>query len=256
MLGSLVAVPAAALFWPSFPTTVDSLLASVRPPKPEVGVHASASGWGDVGEAPRFEPSATRGPLDFAQTAPTSNQSVLRQQGIGLPTTGLPASTTAAGRPPLAGPLPRHEQPRLIPVGQAPSNAAPGEAALTSFAERRATEGAGGRVVPRGMQPTSLRDGVQPGDAPRFAGAAAEQAQAATSQAMARLQDELRRRGVTYSLLETWGAERLEYRFHCKAAVAGNTRYYRNFEAIDADPLTAMRLVLGQIESWQSGRSF
>lgn len=258
MLGSLVAVPAAALFWPSFPTTVDSLWASVRPQQPEAVAYATENGAisrQELVEAPRFEPLATQGPLDFAQPSQSPTRSANRSQGFGLPTGGASSFMgTAADSAAKAHPLARSEQPALVPVGGA------GASNLSAVRRDRAMQASfsDAAVGQRGASthPTSMRAPASRGEAPRFEGQSVEQSNNATADALSRLQGELRRRGVTYSLLESWGEDANEYRFHCKVAVAGNTRYYRNFESVSADPLSAMRQVLSQIEAWQSGQSF
>ena len=67
------------------------------------------------------------------------------------------------------------------------------------------------------------------------------------------IQEELRARGATYYLLETWGSDGSLYRFHCKMAVDGEAGYTRQFEATDGDPLRAMEWVLSEIAAWQRG---
>ncbi len=63
----------------------------------------------------------------------------------------------------------------------------------------------------------------------------------------------LRELGATYYLLETWGPNGEQYRFHCKMAIAGNPNYNRHFEATESDPIRAMRAALDQVEQWRSG---
>ena len=67
------------------------------------------------------------------------------------------------------------------------------------------------------------------------------------------IQDRLRELGATYYLLESWGTGQQMYRFYCKMSVGGSADYTRYFEASHADPLQAMREVLGQVESWRAG---
>ncbi len=69
------------------------------------------------------------------------------------------------------------------------------------------------------------------------------------------IQDRLRELGATYYLLESWGTGQQMYRFYCKMSVGGSADYTRYFEANHADPLQAMREVLGQVESWRGGKS-
>ena len=60
--------------------------------------------------------------------------------------------------------------------------------------------------------------------------------------------------GATYYLLESWGNAGNLYRFHVKMALAGNPSYNRHFAATDADPITAMRHVLSEVEAWRNGQ--
>lgn len=57
--------------------------------------------------------------------------------------------------------------------------------------------------------------------------------------------------GATYYVLESWGNQQ-QYRFFCKMAVGGDADYTHCFEAIEADPLQAMRQVMRQVEAWRS----
>lgn len=77
----------------------------------------------------------------------------------------------------------------------------------------------------------------------------------ANTDQFAYIQDQLRRLGATYYLLESWGNDQPLYRFYCKMAVGGNASYTRYFEATDASPLQAMALVLRQVETWHDGGS-
>ncbi len=64
--------------------------------------------------------------------------------------------------------------------------------------------------------------------------------------------DRLQALGATYYVLEAWGNQQQQYRFFCKMAVGGDADYAHCFEAIEADPLQAMRQVMRQVEAWQS----
>jgi hypothetical protein len=242
MLGSMIALPAAALFWPSFPAAVDCVMASVGQPRTAGaagGVQLGQFDSDQLAEAPRFEPTKAQGPFAFAQTVSAS------------PTQSLPTQPLAA-----------REQPNLVPVPQAQGQGAvPGSVAQASYVRPNGTAqqmappyrpqlttsspnvraadqtASAQRSVPPGMQATSMRSNVQPTAPPT----------------LKQLHEELRHRGVTYSLLETM-AGTVDYRFHCKVAVAGNTRYTRHFEASSPDPLIAMQRVIGQIDAWQAGR--
>jgi hypothetical protein len=70
------------------------------------------------------------------------------------------------------------------------------------------------------------------------------------------IQDRLRSLGATYYILESYimvdhGREEPIYRFFCKVAVGKSPDYVHCFEAIDAEPVSAMRKVLEQVESWR-----
>lgn len=67
------------------------------------------------------------------------------------------------------------------------------------------------------------------------------------------IQLRLRELGATYYLLESWGTNATRYRFHCRMAVAGDDRHFRQFEAMASDPLAAMTEVLRQVEQWRFG---
>jgi len=65
------------------------------------------------------------------------------------------------------------------------------------------------------------------------------------------VQRRLRELGAAYYALETWGAQGRLFRFHARIPVSGTTGGLRHFEAVDADPVRAMREVLGQVERGQ-----
>ncbi len=62
----------------------------------------------------------------------------------------------------------------------------------------------------------------------------------------------LRELGAVYYLLETWGSEGQQFRFHCKMAIGGNPGYTRHFEATDAEPMHAIARVLSDVEAWRA----
>jgi hypothetical protein len=72
-----------------------------------------------------------------------------------------------------------------------------------------------------------------------------------TNERLIQIQDQLRRLGATYYLLESWGNQADYYRFCCKIAVGGNPNFTRHFQATHSDPLEAMLAVLRQVESGQ-----
>ncbi|MEN6406471.1 MAG: hypothetical protein ABFC77_08370 [Thermoguttaceae bacterium] len=66
---------------------------------------------------------------------------------------------------------------------------------------------------------------------------------------------QLQQLGATYYLLESWGGQQSMYRFYCKMAIGGSADYTRCFEAVQSDPLQAMRQVLQQVETWRGGQN-
>ncbi|MDG2207249.1 MAG: hypothetical protein P8K78_05040 [Pirellulales bacterium] len=58
--------------------------------------------------------------------------------------------------------------------------------------------------------------------------------------------------GAVYSLLEMWGHNSFQYRYHCRIAIANNRQVTRSFEANGTTPEDAMRQVLRAVESFQS----
>jgi hypothetical protein len=66
------------------------------------------------------------------------------------------------------------------------------------------------------------------------------------------LEAELKRQGAVYYLLESWGENRQQYRFHCRVALSRNATSVKQFEAVDDNPLTAMRKVVEQVTAYHS----
>ncbi len=58
--------------------------------------------------------------------------------------------------------------------------------------------------------------------------------------------------GAVYSLLEMWGHEKMQYRFHCRVSITNNRQVTRSFEANGMSPEDAMRQVLKEVEGFQS----
>lgn len=54
--------------------------------------------------------------------------------------------------------------------------------------------------------------------------------------------------------LENWGGEGRLYRFRCSISLGNSDDHTRQFEAIDEDPLTAVRQVVGEVTAWQNAR--
>ena len=61
----------------------------------------------------------------------------------------------------------------------------------------------------------------------------------------------LQKLGVANYSLERWGEG---YRFKCAIPLGDNVDFTRQFEAINADPLAAVRQVVGEVTSWQNAR--
>jgi hypothetical protein len=115
----------------------------------------------------------------------------------------------------------------------------------------------GSRGIPsrrRGVLPSTnaAADPVSPAPIAAAAGTSLPAAQGLmTNDWFAAIQQRLRELGATYYLLETLGTGGIQYRFHCKMAVAGNPNNTRQFEATDADPARAMQTVLRDVETWR-----
>jgi hypothetical protein len=61
-------------------------------------------------------------------------------------------------------------------------------------------------------------------------------------------QQRLRQLGATYFRLETYGEGGEQFRFQCRITSGRGPGSFRDFEAIDGDPLQAMAKVLGQVQ--------
>ena len=116
-------------------------------------------------------------------------------------------------------------------------------------------------VNPGAVQPASYASGAEPGkSAERIATSARDAATTAAATGPAgpdsctaqfrHVEGRLRELGATYYLLETFGDG---YRFYCEVAIDGNADSGRKraFQATDPDPLTAMKRVLDQVESFR-----
>lgn len=226
MLACLVAIPLAAVVGKSLPEMVRGLVDGRWP-------WNSASAYGSLGEAPRFEPAAApepSGAVSAEQTRPgwQGPQPARATSPAGGVAGPLNSSVIAVG----------HE----IPVGSAPGPVVPAWAAE--------------QISPVGLD--GVRQAAEPsqppgGDANPLPNGRATQA-GLTGDQFTRVQDRLRQLGTTYSLLESWGNREQLYRFYCKVAVGGNANYTHYFEATNPDPLRAMAEVLGQVEAWRAAR--
>lgn len=219
MLATLVAVPMAALFWKSVPSCVDQFLARCED---RLGISLTdPTTWADPGKSRRAEDrlglmEAPRFEARAVQTAGTD--------WIG---------GGAAPRPMPAGPASKLPTPEPLVADSGEVRAS----YQVPAAARRG--GAGSADAQRGAM--SMFSSTSAGS-PR------------TEDPFTLVQHRLKELGATYYLLESWGADGAQYRFHCQMAVAGSERYSRQFEVIADDPLTAMRRVLSSVEDWKAGR--
>jgi len=224
MLACLIIVPMAAIFGSAFPDVVKSVLVD----------RIVALGGGNA------EPAAPAANAQFGpDTAP--GQPVARlngAQGEAPVWQGTPAGPTspvvAAGAVNAysstanqSASLSEVSGPARLP----PGNSAPGSGEASNHpAATRTGEAAGGSVV--------------------HAGGSAWQ----SPEDFGGMERKLREHGAVYYLLETWGNEGEQYRFHCRMAIANNPNYTRHFEATDRDALKAMSQVLSRVEAWRAGR--
>ena len=231
MLFSLVAVPAIALFWNQIPDAVDRLWLAIEqhrgsavaqndPLDPAwANSSASSDATSPLHEAPRYEPTGSTPPA-------TEPPSVVAPASVASQSATAHAAVPVGHAAPqgYAGPA-RGVQPAAL--GQAPS--------------------AGGTV-----RPAAHNEPVVRGQAP---GSIEEPMPAPPVDQFTAMQYRLRELGATYYLLENWGSDGSLYRFHCKMAIAGNSRYTRHFEATDRTPLQAIGRVLRDVEAWRAGRT-
>jgi hypothetical protein len=58
--------------------------------------------------------------------------------------------------------------------------------------------------------------------------------------------------GVTDPQLAPWGLSGQMYRFCCRASWAGTPAFTRHFEAVAAEPLSAVEQVVAKVEAWRN----
>lgn len=85
--------------------------------------------------------------------------------------------------------------------------------------------------------------------------AAAPQLNGLDKQRIEQLEQRLRSLGARHYVLELWGPDHELFRFHSRVALEPHLAWCRHFEAIDADPLSAMQRVLDEIEVWHASRA-
>jgi hypothetical protein len=148
----------------------------------------------------------------------------------------------------------RDEAPRFVPAP--PPAAIPVEPAATAGNLSPQTP------VPSGVVPASYESPTGPGngigESPEvvFPQDVADSAKlpVPSADALVQAQEKLRKLGATYYVLEYWGKEQNQFRFHCRMAVGGNPNYTRPFQAIENDPLQAIAKVVQEVEAWRAGR--
>jgi hypothetical protein len=57
--------------------------------------------------------------------------------------------------------------------------------------------------------------------------------------------------GADEPRLSAWGSGGKLYRFSCQAALGGNANFNRHFDAIAAEPQTAIEEVISKVEEWR-----
>lgn len=231
MLSCLIIVPMAAIFGSAFPDVVKSVLVDRivalggEAPEPAAPSPSAQVGTPAVAPGNSGQPIREAAPYGAAQ-----GEAPAWQGAAGGPPSPVVAAGAASAYPSSANQSASFSEvsgPAQLPPAHAPSGA--GEAAKFP-APGRASDAAGGAVVQAGGAAWQ-----QPED---FGG----------------MERKLREHGAVYYLLETWGNEGEQYRFHCRMAIANNPNYTRHFEATDRDALKAMSQVLSRVEAWRAGR--
>ena len=258
MLGCVVAIPLAAVVGKSLPDLVRGLLDGRWPGR-------SASAYGSLGEAPRFEMAAPVCPSGGAFPCPTDGMSpAVSAEQTSLDRQKFPLEDTSVQPERMAGPLswPVVAASHEAPVGSASGSAAPawasGGVSRPGLDDSRPGVS---RVVPAPGSLSAIGPDRRQTSVPEPYKAADPAVGLSDPPAKARstvdqftyIQERLRELGATYYLLESWGSREQLYRFYCKVAVGGNPNYTHYFEATDSDPLQAMGQVLRQVEGWRAG---
>jgi hypothetical protein len=229
MLISLVAVPAIALFWKQIPDAVDRIWVAIE--KQRNGGVAAAQ---NDPMAPEWANAPAPGTNQPLQEAP-------RYEAPGTAPAGVdPRAAAAHGAAPAATASVATQQnmPPQFGGGAPPIDAS------------TATRQPAPPVNP--VRPAGYNEPIVRGQAP---GSIEEPMPVPATDEFTAMQHRLRQLGATYYLLESWGSDGALYRFHCKMAIAGNSRYTRHFEATDREPLRAIGRVLRDVEQWRAGRT-
>jgi hypothetical protein len=134
-------------------------------------------------------------------------------------------------------------------------------------------DGGGSTAIPRPEYGAQLQDlDVEPavdGGTPEPAGIAPSERGPATvalaapgvpAEHCAEISSQLCRLGAAYFRLESWADEPQVFRFQCTLPLndsrAPEAEGYRTFEASAADPATAMRQVLADVQAWQTTKRY
>ena len=193
----------------------------------------------------------------LAMSGTSWSEILSRLQDLHFPTILDPASASTS--------TPTDDAHRVAPSGPSPATTAsrgsPGFLQSTSALELAQTSSAPAwgqaltpaktGVIPAGYQ--SLADAGASGLPLSATGETTVGGASFAAEPFRSIQDRLRELGATYYLLESWGNRQQMFRFYCKMAVGGNPNYTHYFEAMESDPLQAMRQVLAQVETWREG---
>ena len=222
MLATLVGLPAAWVYYGPLPHGAQKVVDRfVDVARDTLGIKApaakSSGGWDQDKVAPRFDQS------QFDQTQ--LDQTRQRDPTQGGPSTGrgMPQVTQAAAF-----------------TGQfADSPASP-------FAAPLATSGPA-------ANPIALVSATSPTNGPSVSGTGIS-ADGDLKQQLEPHFSLLQSLGAADYRLERWGSGGTLYRFHCAIALGSDNDFTREFDAVDADPVAAVRQVVGEATAWQNAR--
>jgi hypothetical protein len=65
----------------------------------------------------------------------------------------------------------------------------------------------------------------------------------------------LRSLGAANYALEHWGDDGTMYRFRCELPLGEDINFTRHFEAVAAQPISAIQQVVGEVSAWQNARN-
>lgn len=243
----LLGVPLAALIWTPAGEVVDAFLADRLREYIDWG-----GGRGRSAEAspPASTRPASSTPANTSEHEPPARDSSIAESAWAPPPAPFPSGEEFAPLPPLDGGELDGSLGRASDVTRAagwnPSNwsrtsatnAREGAQPVNYQTTAGASPSPAGPLVPVGAEPS--------GAPPATATTPLAQSEPFASR-FARLQE----LGAQYYLLETFGNQPGQFRFHAKLALTPNSAYTRPFEATAADPLTAVDQVLHEVEAWR-----